>query len=289
MKNFYKLSDLESWTEPPEEIRLGVLGQPVAHSLSPPLQNAALKEADLTMRYARFEISPNELARALDRCAALDFAGVNLTVPHKVAGFSLVNECDAFAQQVGAINTIRFVAGRMRAANTDGPGFEGGIRESFRTELRDLRVLVLGAGGGAGRALAAQCVLTGCARLALANRTFEKAQALAERWNRPGIFAVPWREISSGKALREVDLIVNATPLGLHPNHLSPLPAHLLGAQHLVYDLNYRPTALLAAAAEAGARTASGLTMLLHQGALAFEFWFERDAPIAAMRAALGL
>ena len=99
MKDVYSLADLHAWTEPPERIRLGVLGDPVAHSLSPPMQNAALAEAGLALRYARFQIAPNELVAALTRCAAFDFIGVNLTVPHKVAGFALVEECDAFARE----------------------------------------------------------------------------------------------------------------------------------------------------------------------------------------------
>ena len=289
MKGFYTLRDLESWETPPAAIRLGVLGAPIAHSLSPPLQNAAFAAAGWDPLYARFEIAPNELVRALERCAALDFIGVNLTTPHKLAAFPLVDTCDAFAQQVGAVNTIRFVAGERHAANTDGPGFERGIRESLRVELRDLRVLVLGAAGGAGQAVATQCAIAGCSRIALANRTAEKARALAQRWNRPEIFAVPWPEISSRDALAEIDLIVNATRLGLHPDDPSPLPAPSLRVDHLVYDLNYHPTALLAEATAAGARAASGLTMLLHQGALAFEFWCDRAAPLAEMRAALGL
>ncbi|MGI8432333.1 MAG: shikimate dehydrogenase [Chthoniobacterales bacterium] len=289
MKEVYTLADLAAWTGPPEAIRLGVLGDPVAHSLSPPMQNAALAAAGLAPRYAKFQIAPNELATALARCAALGFIGVNLTVPHKVAGCSLVDECDAFAREVGAINTIRFVDGRMQAVNTDGPGFARAIQESFGRELGDLRVLLLGAGGGAGQALAAQCARAGCPALALVNRNFLKAQTLAQRMARPEISAVRWSDDSLGEALAESDLVVNATPLGLHPGDPSPLPPKLRGGHHLVYDLNYQPTAFLREAQSAGLRTASGRTMLLHQGALAFEFWFDRAAPLAAMRAALKL
>jgi shikimate dehydrogenase len=286
VKSVYTLDDLEAWTVSPGQIRLGVLGHPVAHSLSPPMQNAALAEVGLTSRYARFEILPNELERALRRCGELGFVGVNLTVPHKITATSLIGSRDQFAQQVGAINTIRFADGRMQATDTDGRGFERAIRESFGAELRDLRVLILGAGGGAGRAVAAQCVRAGCPRIALAGRNLEKVKRLAQRWDRREIFAVPWPNESLGELL-ESDLIVNATPLGLRPEDPSPLSQLLLRPQHLVYDLNYQPTALLAAAAAAGARGASGLTMLLHQGALAFEFWFDRPAPLAAMRAAV--
>ena len=289
MKEVYTFRDLATWEGSGNPVRLGVFGDPVARSLSPPMQNAALAAAGETAQYARFEITAPELAPALRKLAALNFIGVNLTVPHKIAAFSLIDECDAFAQQVGAINTIRFQSGRMLGANTDGAGFARGIRESFGMELQDLRGLVLGAAGGAGQAVVAQCALAGAAKIALVNRTADKAEALVQRYDRPGIFAVPWSEGSLGEVFPEIDLIVNATPLGLQSTDPSPLPASLLSTTHCVYDLNYQPTALLAAAANAGARAASGLTMLLHQGALAFEFWFERPAPLAAMRAALGL
>lgn len=293
MKSFHTLADLQAWRPLPDDaqeaIRLGVVGDPVAHSLSPSLQNAALTECGLALRYARFRILPNELPAALRSFGELGFAGLNLTVPHKVAGFSLVHEMDSFARQVGAINTIRFAKGKLSAANTDGPGFERAIRESFGVELRDLRVLVLGAGGGAGQAVAAQSALAGCPALTLVNRDFAKAQTLARRWEAAHIAAVPWEADSLGEAIAQSDLIVHATPLGLLPNDPSPLPPALLAARHLVYDLNYQPTPLLAAARAAGVRCASGLTMLLHQGALAFEFWFDQPAPLAVMRRALGL
>lgn len=287
MGRFHTLADLRNWI--PGPTRLGVLGDPVAHSLSPEMQNAALAECDLPARYERFRILPNELAEALRLCGKRDFIGVNLTVPHKMAGFALVAVADQFARRAGAVNTIRFEKGKLRGANTDGPGFVRAIRESFEVELRDLRVLVLGAGGGAGQAVAAACVVAGCPALTLVNRDLSKAQALAARWPHPQILAVPWEATSLGKALRQSDLIVHATPLGLLPNDPSPLPRALLASRHFVYDLNYQPTALLAAAREAGARAASGLTMLLHQGALAFEFWFDQRAPLNAMRRALGL
>ena len=163
-----------------------------------------------------------------------------------------------------------------------------------------MRVLLLGAGGGAGRALAYQCALENCERLVLVNRTFDKAQALAREltgyFSGPRVLgpaarleAVPWEERSLQVQLARTDLVVNATTLGLRQSDRSPLPHALIAPHLMVYDLLYKktPTRLLAAAAEAGARGANGLTMLLHQGAIAFELWFDRPAPIAAMRRAL--
>ncbi len=171
----YTLADLEKWREiardidPP--IRLGVFGDPVAHSLSPDIQNAALRACEIDAQYARFHIRANELSSALRFLRNLDFAGVNLTVPHKIAGFAQVDEADESASRVGAVNTIRVRDKKLVGSNTDGEGFLRAIRSEFSVDLRDLRVLIIGAGGGTGRATAWQCALENCERLVLVNRT----------------------------------------------------------------------------------------------------------------------
>ncbi len=301
MKAVYELSDLRRWmdeegeTAPP--IRLGVLGDPVAHSLSPAMQNAALENCGLDLRYAAFRIAPNELKEVLELLQQLDFVGVNLTVPHKIAALSLVDEVEELAHRIGAINTIAFRAGKSLGWNTDGPGFARAIRDEFSVDLRDLRVLLLGAGGAA-RALAWQCAFENCERLVLVNRTFEKAQALARElgsyFSGPSVLgpearleAVPWNEAALGQQIARIDLVVNATTLGLRQSDPPVLPYSLLAPHLMIYDLIYRKTAFLAAAQQVGARGGNGLTMLLHQGALAFELWFDRSAPRSAMKAAL--
>ena len=181
----YTLGDLEKWSEiardidPP--IRLGVFGDPVAHSLSPEMQTAALRGGEINAQYARFHIRSNELRSALRFLRNLDLVGVNLTVPHKIAGFEQIDEADESASRVGAVNTIRVVNKRLVGSNTDGEGFLRAVRSEFSVDLRDLRVLIIGAGGGTGRAIAWQCALENCERLVLVNRTLEKANALAER------------------------------------------------------------------------------------------------------------
>jgi shikimate dehydrogenase len=300
----YTLADLENWSgvardlDPP--IRLGVFGDPVAHSLSPQMQNAALRACKIDMQYARFHIRANELRSALRSLRALDFTGVNLTVPHKIAAFGQIDHVEESASRAGAVNTIRVRDKKLLGSNTDGEGFLRAIRTEFSVDVRDLRVLILGAGGGTGHAVAWQCALENCERLVLVNRTYEKAQALAERL-RP-FFAGPrvlgpaarleatvWEEAALRAQLSDVDLIVNATPLGMSPSDPSPIPARLLAPHHMVFDCVYGPskTSLLRAADEAGARGANGLSMLLHQGALSFSIWFDREAPIDVMRAAL--
>jgi shikimate dehydrogenase len=299
VKEIYTLDDLRSWkrTKPPTQ--LGVFGQPVAHSLSPQMQNAALAESKLETRYARFEIAPNELQAALGALARLDFVGVNLTVPHKIAALRLVEEADESARQIGAVNTIKVEGKKLRGFNTDGKGFSRAIREEFSVDLRDLRVLLLGAGGAA-RAIAFQCAKENCERLVIANRDFEKAKGLAEELR--GFFAGPrvlgpvarlqaiaLEETALRFQIANADLVVNATPLGLHRGDAAPLPARLLAPHLMVYDTIYGsgPTAFVSSAIDAGARAVNGLSMLLHQGALAFEIWFDRAAPIEAMRKAL--
>ena len=300
----YTLADLEKWQEATDDvdppIRLGVFGDPVAHSLSPQMQNAALKECKIDMQYARFHIRANELRSALRFLRELDFTGINLTVPHKIAAFAQIDEADESASRAGAVNTIRLRDKRLIASNTDGEGFLRAIRTEFSVDVRDLRVMILGAGGGTGHAIAWQCALENCERLALVNRTLEKANALVERlrpfFAGPRVLgpvarleAVPWDEAALRAQLADIDLIVNATPLGMNPSDLSPVPVRLLAPHHMVFDSVYgsSKTSLLRAADEAGARGANGLLMLLHQGALAFSIWFDRQAPIEAMRAAL--
>ena len=187
----------------------------------------------------------------------------------------------------------------MRGFNTDGRGFARAIREEFSVDLRDLRVLVLGAGGAA-RAIAFQCARENCERLVIANRTFAKATALADElrdfFTGPRVLgpvarlqAVAWEEAAFRFQIANVDLIVNATPLGLNHTDAAPIPARLLAPHLMIYDTVYakQHTPFVSAAMEAGARAANGLSMLLHQGALAFEIWFGREAPIDVMRAAL--
>ena len=295
----YTIADLQGWKANNPPVRLGVLGDPVAHSLSAQMQNAALKACEIDLQYGRFQVSPDDLAEALKLIRDLDFVGGNLTVPHKIAGCAFVDELDDNARQVGAVNTIKLENAKLRGYNTDGKGFARAIRQEFAVDLRDLRVMILGAGGAA-RAIAFQCAKENCERLVIVNRTVEKGQQLAEElrdyFAGPRVLgpvarlqAIPWEESSIRFQIAHLDLIVNATALGLNRSDPSPIPGRLLAPHLMIYDTVYGDirSAFVSAAVEEGARAANGLAMLLHQGALAFEIWFEREAPIAAMRAAL--
>src|SRR5262245_9762554 len=181
----YTLADLEKWSEvardvdPP--IRLGVFGDPVAHSLSPRMQNAALRVFEINMQYARFHIRPIELRAALGFVRELDFVGINLTVPHKIAGLTQVDVTEESASRCGAVNTVRLHDKKLIGSNTDAEGFSRAVRSEFSIDLRDLRVMILGAGGGTGHAIAWQCALENCERLVLVNRTPPKTITIVER------------------------------------------------------------------------------------------------------------
>ncbi|MEY2540848.1 MAG: shikimate dehydrogenase, partial [Verrucomicrobiota bacterium] len=227
-KDVYTLADLKNWQDANPPIRLGIMGDPVAHSLSPQMQNVALKHCKLDMQYAGFHILPGELREALQLIRELDFVGVNLTVPHKIAALDFVDELDSEAKQIGAVNTVKIENGKSIGFNTDGVGFTRAIRGEFSVDLRDLRVMLLGAGGAA-RAIAMQCAQANCERLVIVNRTIEKAKQLVRelqpRLSGPRVLgpvarleAVPWDERALRFQLEHVDLVVNATTLGLKPN-----------------------------------------------------------------------
>jgi shikimate dehydrogenase len=310
-KDVYTLADLRDWpADPagpagPAPIRLAVLGDPVAHSRSPQMHNAALEAAAIPASYARLHILPAELPEALRLLAGRNFIGANVTIPHKPAALALMDDVDPRARRAGGVNTVVVEGRKLLGFSTDGPGLVRAIRAEFGVDIRDLRVLILGAGGGAGRAIAVQCAIEGSARLVLVNRTFGRAQALAAelapdfretRVTGPmmRIEAVPWHDAAIARQLPYIDLIINATPLGMDSSapefrRISPVPVSLLRPTHLVYDTVYASgrTPLLLAAEGAGARGSNGLSMLLHQGALSFEIWFGRPAPLEAMRNAL--
>src|SRR2546425_4477634 len=246
----YTLADLEHWSDVTRDIdppvRLGVLGDPVAHSLSPQMQNAALGACDIHMQYARFHIRANELRSALLFLRRLHFIGVNLTVPHKIAAFTQIDEADESATRAGAVNTIRVRDEKLIGSNTDGEGFLRAIRTEFSIDVRDLRVMIIGAGGGTGRAIAWQCALQNCERLVLVNRTLEKANGIREQLRpfflEPRVLGpaarletIPWEESTIRMQLADTDLIVNATPLGMNSSDPAPIPARLLAPHHIVF------------------------------------------------------
>ena len=282
-------------------VRLGVFGDPIEHSLSPLMQNAALQACELPMKYARFRIEPNELRNGLDAIRKRGFVGINLTVPHKVAACPLMDELDDEAKTIGAVNAVAVRDRRLIGFNTDSAGFTRALRSEFSVDLRDLRVLLLGAGGVA-RAIAVQCARAQCERLAIVARDSAKAKELVElvraAFTGPRVLgpaarleAVPWQESVLRAQMEHTDLVVNATPLGLKSSDPDVLNVPLLQPHLMVFDTVYgtRLSPLVRNAREAGARAIDGRPMLLHQGAAAFEIWFGREAPVTEMERALNL
>jgi shikimate dehydrogenase len=256
-------------------ILLGLLGWPVAHSLSPAMQHAALRALGLDGTYTAFAVPPDRLADAVRGAAALGFTGLNVTLPHKEAALALCAP-DPLARRVGAVNTLVFQGDGIQGLNTDVHGFAR-LAEEAGARIAGARALVLGAGGAA-RAVAA-ALLDGGAAVTVASRSARRVRIDGET-----IACVPWEAI--GPALAGTDLLVDATPRGIAGGEaidLTPLPAAAT-----VLDLAARASTPLVDAARArGLAAQAGLAMLLHQGGRALEAWTGRPAPIDAMRAAL--
>jgi shikimate dehydrogenase len=262
-----------------------LLGDPVAHSLSPRMQNAAFTSAGLDAIYAALRCGTDEvpgLLRALARAGG----GGNVTVPHKGVAATAVDDPTPAVTRTGACNTFWLEDGRIRGDNTDVAGFLATVRRLV-PPLKGARVLLLGAGGAA-RAVVAALLDDGVAEIAVRNRSRVRADALIAAFNDA---AEPLRLAPDDEALRRqrFDLVVNATSLGLHPGDASPLD--LSGFSHVgaVLDLVYLPgeTAWVRSARALGIPAADGLHMLVGQGAAAFERWFGQPAPVEVMRAAV--
>ncbi len=271
--------------------QLGVLGDPIAHSLSPAMHNAALATLLPTnprlagVRYHRLHITADELPEALALLHAKGFAGVNLTVPHKIQALSLAESLSSEARRAESVNTLVRTATGWAGDTTDGQGFLEALRERSGRTTKDRPVILLGSGGAA-RAVAAACLADGCSSLRLYNRDVAKALALAATLADPRILAAGLDQITASPDA----VIVNCTTLGLKPTDASPFPVALLVAGQFVFDTTYGSEAsrLLKDASEYCVAHCDGRSMLRWQGALAFRLWNGMLPPEAPMRAALG-
>jgi shikimate dehydrogenase len=261
--------------------RLVLLGHPVAHSISPRIQNAALRAAGLGLEYSALDVPPLALDDVLAMLAAEGAAG-NVTIPHKEAVAVRCTRLTALARRVGAVNTFWHEDGRLVGDNTDVGGLDATVRALLGDAMRGARVALIGAGGGAAAVLAA-AEGWGGARVLVHNRNMTRARQLAARFE-PIAATAP----SVEDALRGATLVVNSTPIGMRDADF-PVPIELLPQGAAVFDLVYRAgeTAWVTAARAAGHPAADGMGMLVEQGALAFSRWFgvepDRDAMWRAM------
>jgi shikimate dehydrogenase len=266
-------------------MKLALLGYPLSHSVSPAMQNAALAHAGLSdWRYDAWPVEPERLAETVRRLRGDDYAGANVTVPHKQTVIVSLDGLTPVAQAIGAVNTLLKKDGRLIGHNTDAAGFLADLY-THGVKLARRKVLILGAGG------AARAVVAACAGVGATVRVMARKQVQAEAFATLAPVAVyDWSPLGFLQASDGVTLIVNTTPLGMSPNPAaSPWPEDVpFPPDAFVYDLVYNPpeTRLVWQARAAGLRAATGLGMLIEQGALAFELWTGQPAPRALMRQA---
>jgi len=264
----------------------GIMGHPVAHSLSPMMQTFAFRQHNLDCVYLPFPVPPAQLAQAVAGAIALGVGGFNVTIPHKEAIMAHVDAVSAAARMIGAVNTVHIREGRTIGYNTDGEGFLLPLH-TLRLPLTETTTCMLGAGGAA-RAVAVALLEAGCPVLVIANRTLMRAERLVAMLHDhfPGaqVRAVPFA--AAADSASQSGLLVNATSVGLHNDGGTLLPDTCFRPGQVVYDLVYRPlyTPLLHAAHRCGATIVPGLDMLIGQGAAAFQIWTGLPFPVEAVR-----
>jgi len=270
---------------------VGCFGQPVAENPTGVMQEAGFRAAGLNWRYMTVEVAPADLGDAMRGVRAFGMRGLNLTIPHKVAVMQHLDEVSPDAAMIGAVNTVRREGARLIGENTDGKGFLRGLKQDAGTEPRGKHAVILGAGGAA-RAIATELALAGVAEIAVVNRSAARAEPMVrevaantgvpvrfQEWRGP--YEVPGN----------VDLLVNATSIGLYPDvgAMPPVDLRRAQAKMLVADAVFNPpeTRLLAAAKARGLKVLDGLSMLVYQGVIGFELWTGQAAPERVMKEAL--
>ncbi|MFZ5645754.1 MAG: shikimate dehydrogenase [Bacillota bacterium] len=280
----------------------GIFGYPVEHSFSPAMHNAAFRRLHMNWAYVPFPVRPADLPAAVGAVRSLNLAGVNVTVPHKQAVVDFLDDLSPAARLSGAVNTIVNSGGVLKGHNTDGEGFVMSLREEAGDACTKGSALIIGAGGSA-RAVAVALALNGAREIIIANRTEDRAMdlcGLLKNKTRCDSSFLCWsglpvpgaREYRDWESVMErVSLVVQTTSLGMHPakDNEPPLPYELIRPGQVAVDLVYNPpvTGFMEKCGDAGARTYNGIGMLLHQGAIAFELWTGRPAPVDVMREAL--
>lgn len=267
--------------------KYGLIGWPVAHSVSPAMQNAGFNAASIDANYEKVAVPPEDMIKVIPEMKE-SFAGWNCTVPHKQHIIEFLDEIDPLAKALGSVNTVVNIDGKFKGYSTDGYGMEISLKESFGKAIKDSSILFIGAGGAA-RAVALHFALQGAGRIGIINRSVEKAETLATEvaeLNSSVIAEADTLECLS-LDLDNYEVIIQSTSLGLHAEDPAPFDATRLNSNHLVVDMIYKETAFLKKAQEAGCKTTDGEGMLLHQGVKAWEIWTGQEGPVEDMRKAL--
>ena len=271
---------------------VGIFGYPLSHSLSPAIQQAAFDYHNIDAVYQAWQTPPEELASGVAKLREDRYLGANVTIPHKVKVMQHLDRIDRMAADIGAVNTIVKEGGELVGYNTDAYGFIKSLKDCSGLDPRGKRALLLGAGGAA-RAAAYALAKEGIAHLTIANRTPSRAESLADEIKNllPDVQAIATAEPGLIEAAQDADLIVNATSTGMRHSESEGQTMLTTGAippSAVVYDMVYNPpeTPLTAEARRAGATVVGGLSMLIHQGAAAFQRWTGKEAPISVMMAA---
>ena len=273
---------------------VGVIGDPVEHSRSPQMHNAAFAKAGLDYVYVPFHVRPNDLGDAIAGFKAINVVGINVTLPHKQTVIPYLTSVSRAAELIGAVNTLTFVGDEIHGDNTDAPGVLRALEEN-----RDMSVpvgeavVVLGAGGAA-RAVVVALALAGVASITIANRTAEKAVSLAEEMHQKTDVAIHGMGLTDARlpvAVRQSVLLINTATASMDTTHPLLISTDWLQPNAIVYDIVYTPpvTPLMQAAAGRGCPTLGGIGMLVHQGAIAFEKWTGITPCTETMREALSI
>jgi len=255
-----------------------LLGQPLGHSVSPAMHNRVFEKLDMDYCYMPVEISAEDLKTVFRGLTKMNVAGFNVTIPHKVRIMEFLDELDPLAQTIGAVNTICLKDGRTKGYNTDGEGFVRSLEEKTNISVQGKRFFILGS-GGAVRAIAMTLAFKGAEKIYLCNRTYSKAESLRHEINEKILNcaeAIEQTPETMVPFLRNCDILVNGTQLGMHPNeNRSPLDKSLISQHLIVSDIVYNPlmTKLLKDAQQLGCTIVDGLGMLIYQGAAAFQLW----------------
>jgi len=271
---------------------VGIFGYPVTHSLSPLFQNAAFKALGLNFVYLPFLVKPEDLKIAVKSIKSLNMVGVNVTIPHKKKVLAYLDELSPEARMMEAVNTIYYRDDKLAGYNTDGKGFISSLTGEGGFNPQRKRALVLGAGGAAW-AVSFALIEAGVKKLSITNRTKRKAEVLLEYLkeffrDKCEIMLVDFDKVNSSTVMNNIDLLINATSVGMHPEDPLLVNPELLTPHTFVYDVIYnRKTKLLKAAEEKGLPCLGGLGMLIYQGAYSFEIWTHKKAPLKKMKDAL--